>query len=170
MKSPLYKGCHLKIHIVDFYVSQALAQVQRSFHGNVVLSIAPMKSKYVNAHKWCKNIFLSVSHQKRAHQHCDGKCTAQNRPTRPLSARSGHQKAPVGNAFRTSAIACPRLGLPLRPPRLLDGMFSASCGAAVVMVILDADKRLQAFEKRYGPEFSDGLSGPTTGVSGDFAL
>ena len=43
-------------------------------------------------------------------------------------------------------------------------------GAAVVMVILDADKRLRAFEKRCGQEFSDGLRGSTRAVPGDFAL
>ena len=130
MKRPLYKDYRLKIHIVDFYVYQAIAPVQRSFHGNVVSSNAPMKSNYLNAQKWCKNIFLLVSHKKRAQKHCDSKFTAENRPSRATSFRTSHPKTPVGNAFRTSAIACPRLGLPLRPPRLLDGMFSASCGAS----------------------------------------
>ena len=43
-------------------------------------------------------------------------------------------------------------------------------GAAVVMVILDADKRLRAFEKRCEREFLDGLRGSTRGVSRDFVL
>ena len=130
MKSLLYKGYSHKIHIVDFKFYYALAPVQRSFHRNVVWSNAPIKSKYVNAHKWCKNIFLSVSHQKRAQKHRDSKFTAQNCPTRLSSARASHPKTPVRIAFRTPAIACQHLGLPLRPPRLLDGMFSASCGAS----------------------------------------
>ena len=130
MNSLLYKGYSHKIHIVAFDLYYALAPVQWSFRSNVVWSNAPMKSKYVNAHKWCKNIFLSVSHQKRAQKHRDSKCTAQNRATRPSSARTSHRKTPVRNAFRTPAIACRRQGLPLQPPRLLDGMFSASCGAS----------------------------------------